>query len=38
MKTALIIEDNEDNMTLVVRLLKKSGMGDLVGRNGEKGP
>jgi CheY-like chemotaxis protein len=37
MKTALIIEDNEDNMTLVVRLLKKAGWATLWAETGEKG-
>jgi len=37
MKTALIIEDNEDNMTLVARLLKKAGWATLWAETGKKG-
>ncbi len=36
MKTALIIEDNEDNMTLVVRLLKKAGWATLWAETGKR--
>ena len=37
MKTALIIEDNEDNMILITRLLKKAGYNTLWAANGQKG-
>lgn len=37
MKTALIIEDNEDNMVLMTKLLKKSGYRTIQAETGKKG-
>ena len=37
MKTALIIEDNNDNMVLITRLLEKSGYLTLKAMTGQKG-
>jgi len=37
MKTALIIEDNPDNMILICRLLEKAGYGTLKAVNGQEG-
>ena len=37
MKTGLVIEDNEDNMMLITRLLKKAGYATLWAPNGRKG-
>ena len=37
MKTALVIEDNEDNMKLITFILEKNGYGTIMAENGKKG-
>ena len=37
MKTALVIEDNEDNMELITFILEKSGFATIRAENGKKG-
>ena len=37
MKTALVIEDNEDNMKLITFILEKSGYGTIRAENGKMG-